>query len=136
MRVALFSPLPRARRGIADYSEALIESLRPLVDLEVFSRADQPFDPARFEVALYHVGNNAFHDFVYETALRHPGVVVMHEPNLHHLIADVTIRRGDWDAYVRECEYQGGERARQYAERVRKLETGPDYEGPHMTRRP
>src|ERR1022692_1277906 len=37
MRVAYFSPLPPARSGIADYSEALIESLRPLVDLEVFS---------------------------------------------------------------------------------------------------
>ena len=54
------------------------------------------------------MGNNGYHDFVYETALRHPGVVVMHESNLHHLIADLTIRRGDWDAYVRECEYNGG----------------------------
>src|SRR5271157_355627 len=135
MRVAFFSPLPPARSGIADYSQALIEHLRPLVELEVFSRGDQAFDPARFDVALYQVGNNGFHDFVYETALRHPGVVVMHEPNLHHLIADLTIRRGDWDAYVRECEYQGGEAARQFAERVRKLEVGPDYEGLPMTRR-
>ncbi len=29
MRVAFFSPLPPARSGIADYSEALIESLKP-----------------------------------------------------------------------------------------------------------
>jgi len=135
MRVAFFSPLPPARSGISDYSQALIDYLRPLVELEVFSRGDQPFDPARFDVALYQVGNNGFHDFVYETALRHPGVVVMHEPNLHHLIADLTIRRGDWDAYIRECEYQGGEAAREFAERVRKLETGPDYEGLPMTRR-
>ena len=72
---------------------------------------------------------------MYETALRHPGVVVMHESNLHHLIADLTIRRGDWDAYVRECEYQGGPAARAFAERVRQLEVGPDYEGVPMTRR-
>jgi glycosyltransferase involved in cell wall biosynthesis/SAM-dependent methyltransferase len=135
MRVAFFSPLPPARSGIADYSEALIESLRPLVDLEVFSSGDQVFDPSRFDLALYHVGNNAWHDFVYETALLHPGVVVMHESNLHHLIADLTIRRGDWDAYVLECEYNGGAAAREFAERVRKLETGPDYEGVPMTRR-
>ena len=44
------------------------------------------------------------HGFVYETALRHPGVVVMHEANLHHLIADLTIGRDDWDAYLAECE--------------------------------
>jgi hypothetical protein len=40
MRVAFFSPLPPARSGIADYSEALIQSLKPLVDLEVFSEAE------------------------------------------------------------------------------------------------
>jgi glycosyltransferase involved in cell wall biosynthesis/SAM-dependent methyltransferase len=135
MRVAFFSPLPPARSGIADYSEALIEPLGRLVDLQVFSRADQPFDPARFDIALYHVGNNPHHEFVYETALRHPGVVVMHESNLHHLIAGITIKRHDWDAYLRECEYQGGPEALAFAERVRRLEVGPDYEGVPMTRR-
>jgi glycosyltransferase involved in cell wall biosynthesis len=135
MRVAFFSPLPPARSGIADYSEALIESLKPLAELEVFSSGSQPFDAARFDIALYHVGNNQHHDFVYETALRHPGVVVMHESNLHHLIADLTIRRGDWDAYVRECEYNGGPQAGEFAGRVRRLEVGPDYEGVPMTRR-
>ena len=135
MRVAFFSPLPPARSGIADYSEALIQSLKPLVDLEVFSGGHQSFDPARFDIALYHVGNNGHHGFVYETALRHPGVVVMHESNLHHLMADLTIKRGDWDAYLRECEYQGGAGALAFAERVRKLEVGPDYEGVPMTKR-
>ena len=135
MRVAFFSPLPPARSGIADYSEALIASLRPLTELEIFSSGTQSFDPTRFDVPLYQVGNNAYHDFVYETALRHPGVVVMHESNLHHLITDLTIRRKDWDAYIRECEYNGGAPARAFAERVRKLEIGPDYEGLPMTRR-
>jgi len=135
MRVAFFSPLPPARSGIADYSEALIQSLKPLVDLEVFSDASRAFDPARFDIALYQLGNNVHHDFVYETALRHPGVVAMHESNLHHLIAELTIKRGDWDAYVRECEYHGGPPAGAYAARVRKLEVGPDYEGVAMTRR-
>src|SRR5690349_5037445 len=135
MRVAFFSPLPPARSGIADYSEALLESLRRVADVEVFSGPDQPFDPARFDTALYQIGNNGFHSFVYEAALRHPGVVVMHESNLHHLMADLTIKRGDWDAYVLECEYNGGAAARAFAERVRKLEVGPDYEGVPMTRR-
>jgi glycosyltransferase involved in cell wall biosynthesis/SAM-dependent methyltransferase len=135
MRVAFLSPLPPARSGIADYSEALIESLKPLVELEVFSGPQQAFDPARYDIALYHVGNNGHHGFVYETALRHPGVVVMHESNLHHLMADLTIKRGDWDAYVRECEYEGGPAALAFAERVRKLEVGPDYEGVPMTKR-
>jgi glycosyltransferase involved in cell wall biosynthesis len=134
MRVAFFSPLPPSRSGIADYSETLIEHLKPLVDLEVFAE-DRPFDRSRFDIALYHLGNNPHHGFVYEAALRHPGVVVMHESNLHHLIADLTIRRDDWDAYLRACEYEGGPEALAHAQRVRALEVGPDYEGLPMTRR-
>ena len=59
----------------------------------------------------------------------------MHESNLHHLIAEITIRRDDWDGYVSEVAYDGGPAARQFAERVRKLEIGPDYEGVPMLRR-
>lgn len=132
MRVAFFSPLPPARSGIADYSEALIDELRHRVELQVFPSAVPGFDA---DIAVYQIGNNGYHDFAYEAALRHPGVVVLHESNLHHLIADITIKRGDWDSYVRECEYHGGPEARAFAERVRKLEVGPDYEGLPMTRR-
>jgi len=135
MRVAFFSPLPPCRSGIADYSATLAEHLRPLADVEVFADGDRPFDPSRFDIALYHLGNNPYHGFVYEAALRHPGVVVMHESNLHHLIADLTIRRNDWDAYLRACEYEGGPDAVAFARRVRALEVGPDYEGLRMTRR-
>jgi glycosyltransferase involved in cell wall biosynthesis/SAM-dependent methyltransferase len=135
MRIAFVSPLPPARSGIADYSEALVASLRHLADLEIISKTGQPFDAQRYDMALYQIGNNGYHDFVYETALRHPGVVVMHESNLHHLLTDLTIRRDNWDAYIEECAYNGGEAARAYAERVRKLEVGPDYEGLPMTRR-
>jgi glycosyltransferase involved in cell wall biosynthesis/SAM-dependent methyltransferase len=135
MRVAFFSPLPPCRSGIADYSETLIEHLKPLVELEVFASADRTSDPACFDIALYHLGNNPYHDFVYEAALRHPGVLVMHESNLHHLIADITIKRNDWDGYLRECEYEGGPEALAYARRVRALEAGPDYDGVPMIRR-
>ena len=62
--------------------------------------------------------------FVYEQALRHPGVVVMHEANLHHLIADLTIKRGDWDAYLAECELNGGAAALAYAKRAHLLRPG------------
>src|SRR5262249_60801440 len=54
---------------------------------------------------------------------------------LHHLIAELTIKRGNWDAYVRECEYNGGAEAGAFAGRVRRLEVGPDYEGLPLTRR-
>jgi glycosyltransferase involved in cell wall biosynthesis/SAM-dependent methyltransferase len=135
MRVAFYSPMPPSPSGIADYSAALADELKQLADVTAFARAEDAFDATRFDIALYQVGNNGCHAFVYEQALRHPGVVALHEANLHHLIADLTIRRGDWDAYVEECEYNGGEEARAFAVRVRKLEAGPDYEGVKMTRR-
>ena len=135
MRVAFFSPFPLSKSGIADYSEAVATSLARLAEVEIFADAGRPFDPDKFDIALYQLGNNPYHAFVYEAALRHPGVAVMHESNLHHLIAEITIKRGDWDAYLRECEYQGGAEALHYAQRVRKLEAGPDYDGVPMTRR-
>jgi glycosyltransferase involved in cell wall biosynthesis/SAM-dependent methyltransferase len=106
-----------------------------LAEVEVFSCAGRGFDPSGFDIALYQIGNNQHHAFAYEEALRTPGVVVMHEANLHHLIAEMTIKRQDWDAYLREVEYDGGPDALAYARRVRALEVGPDYEGVPMLRR-
>jgi len=135
MRVAFFSPLPPSPSGIADYSQALLAPLGRLADVTMFAEAAREFRPQDFDLALYQIGNNPCHDFVYEMALRHPGVVVMHESNLHHLLADITIRRGDWDAYLREIEYNGGATALAHARRVKAGEAGPDYEGLAMTRR-
>ncbi len=136
MRVALFSPLPPAKSGIADYSAALIPSLSRAVDLDAFSERPANFDPARYDICLYQIGNNPHHIVPYEMALENPGVVVLHEANLHHLITDLTIRRNDWPAYLREVEYNGGAEALAYAERhVATLERGPDYDGIPMLRR-
>lgn len=127
--------MPPAKSGIADYSAALVPHLERHAEIEVSAESSRPFDPRRHDIALYQVGNNEFHIHAYETALEHPGVVVLHEANLHHLICDLTIRRQNWDGYVAEAEYNGGEAARARAERARALEAGPDYEGLPMLRR-
>lgn len=130
MRIAFLSPMPPSRSGIADYSAALLEPLSRLADVTV-----NPTSPSDYDLALYQIGNNVYHADAYEQALRTPGVVVLHEANLHHLIAETTIKRGDWDAYLREVEYDGGLEALTFARRVRALEVGPDYEGVPMLRR-
>lgn len=135
MRIAFFSPLPPARSGIADYSATLLESLSRLAQVEAFASAPANFSPRDFDAILYQLGNNPDHSFVYDIAMQHPGTVVLHEANLHHLIADVTIRRGDWDAYFREVEFDGGAEALARAYRVRALEIGPDYDGLPMIKR-
>jgi glycosyltransferase involved in cell wall biosynthesis/SAM-dependent methyltransferase len=135
MRLAYFSPLPPTPSGIADYSDALTQALHPLAETTVFTETQAAFDASGFDRCIYQIGNNPHHAFAYEMALKNPGVVVLHEANLHHLIAEITIRRGDWDAYLRECEYEGGAQARAHAEKVRNLQTGPNYDGVPMLRR-
>ncbi len=126
MRVAFFSPLPPARSGIADYSAALLERLKALTTIHVFERSGSP---AGCDVCVYQLGNNPHHGFVYEAAMQNPGVVVLHEANLHHLIADLTIGRHDWDGYVRAVKQNHGEEAADRAERyVRTLKRAPEYD--------
>ena len=135
MRLALFSPFPPARSGIADYTAALLEPLSRRAEVEVFADSAAGFVSSRFDALLYQVGNNIHHALAYEMALEHPGVVVLHEANLHHLVAEMTIGRNDWDGYLEAVAYEGGEAALAHAQRVRALETGPDYEGLPMLRR-
>jgi glycosyltransferase involved in cell wall biosynthesis/SAM-dependent methyltransferase len=133
MKVAFFSPLPPAKSGIADYSAVLLDHLKQLAVVEAFTSRPAAFDASHFDAIVYQLGNNPHHSFVYEMAMEHPGIVVLHEANLHHLIADLTILRGDWDAYIREVELNAGAEARAYAERyVRTLERGPDYDIPML----
>ena len=135
MRVAFFSPLPPAKSGIADYSAALLSEMRHVSEVQALAEMPAQFTPSDFDACLYQIGNNADHEFCYRAALQWPGVVALHEANLHHLIAEMTIRRGDWDAYLREVESCGGAAALAYAlEHVRTLRRGPDYEGVPMLR--
>ncbi len=57
--------------------------------------------PRGTDVALYHVGNNPdAHGWIVDALRRRRGLVVLHEFVLHHLIAGLTLGRGDPNAYV------------------------------------
>jgi glycosyltransferase involved in cell wall biosynthesis len=91
-----FAPPPDARSGVADYAAALrpaIERLGPL--------------PAR----LYHMGNNQLHAEIYKEALKHSGVVVLHDAVLHHFLLGSLSR----PAYIDEFVYNYGEWRRELA---------------------
>ena len=45
MRVAFFSPLPPTRSGIADYSQALLDPLGRLAEVEIFSHGGSEYQP-------------------------------------------------------------------------------------------
>jgi glycosyltransferase involved in cell wall biosynthesis/SAM-dependent methyltransferase len=103
-RVALFTPLPPSQTGTADYAADLIVELEKLVELQVFERVPRNFKPERFDALLYQIGNNPFHAQIYDLALQHPGVVVLHEVNVHDLVREMT--KGRDEAYFREVVYE------------------------------
>ena len=141
MRLAWFSPLPPQRSGIADYSAELLPHLAEHLDLELFVDEGVKVDPQirarfpvhgdrafpemreRFDAVLYHLGNNVdYHARTWRTMARFPGVVVLHEAMLHHLVRGMTLSRGDLDGYVEEMRYAYGRTGHALARR--SLDTG------------
>jgi glycosyltransferase involved in cell wall biosynthesis len=108
LRVAVWSPLPPSPSGIADYvSEQLPHLAR---SVEVVSVAEDPGEARPdADLDLYHLGNSPAHGYVYRAALSRPGVAVLHDWSLHHLVLAETVERGDVSAYLREMRRAHGE---------------------------
>jgi glycosyltransferase involved in cell wall biosynthesis len=105
VRVAYYSPLPPETSGIADYSALLLPALQERVAVEAARRGRQ----ARGDIALYHIGNNPdAHGWILEQLRREPGVVVLHDFVLHHLVAGMTLGRKDGAAYADALERDAG----------------------------
>ncbi len=106
MRVAYYSPLPPERSGIADYSALLLPALSERLDVVTAARGKKA--PAA-DVALYHVGNDPdAHGWIVDALEERPGVVVLHDFVLHHLVAGMTIGRGDGHGYLDAMERERG----------------------------
>jgi glycosyltransferase involved in cell wall biosynthesis len=106
MRVAYYSPLAPSRSGIADYSTLLLPALRERIDVVV---AEQGRHAPKADAALYHIGNDPdAHGWILDALNKRPGVVVLHEYVLHHLIAGTTIGRGKGRAYLDAMERELG----------------------------
>lgn len=107
MRIGFHAPFPPAPTGVADYAEALAQELARTAQVRRNPRQ-------RCDVELYHLGNNALHSRIYERALAHPGVIVLHDAVLHHFL----LGRLDRRAYVEEFVYNYGAWYEELAERL------------------
>ena len=106
MRVAYYSPMPPSRSGIADYSALLLPALRERVDVVVAKPGRRA---PHADVALYHVGNDPdAHGWIVDALEKKPGVVVLHDYVLHHLVAGITIGRRDGRGYLDAMERELG----------------------------
>lgn len=121
MKIAHFSPLPPQRSGVAAYCAALLPYLAAHAGIDAYStvrtsnaRPIEEFGrPAgrryRYDACLYHMGNHpAYHDAVYATLLRYPGVAVLHDLNLHAFHLQRAPADSHRAGYVREMGYAHG----------------------------
>jgi glycosyltransferase involved in cell wall biosynthesis len=108
VRVAYFSPFPPERTGVADYSALLAPALGSRLDLVVMRRG-RTRAPRGADLCLYHVGNNPdAHAWIVDALRRRPGVVVLHDFVLHHLVAGMTVGRRSGHGYLDAMERDHG----------------------------
>ncbi len=108
MRLAFFTPLPPTPSGIAAYNAELLPHLRHTHDVDVFvdrqPLADelgvhdahdfvwrhrrQPYD-----LTVYQLGNATCHDYMWAYLFRYPGLVVLHDAQLHQARALALTKR-------------------------------------------
>jgi glycosyltransferase involved in cell wall biosynthesis len=120
-RLAWFSPMPPSASGIAAYSAEILPRLRARgLAIDVYVGTDAEIDAADgragaadfvwrhrrapYDLVVYQLGNAACHDYIWGYVFRYPGLVVLHDAQVHQARAQALL--GGWqprrDDYKRE----------------------------------
>ena len=99
MRIALVSPLPPARTGVAEFAARIGRELGRFGQVDLMESADAS-TLAEYDRRLYQIGNNPLHAGAYEAALAVPGVVELHDAVLHHFLLGRLSREEYLDEFV------------------------------------
>lgn len=148
MKIAWASPLPPVASGIADYTwelaphvvrtgvevELYAEShetpdaeIRKQFDVYPLSRLRERVEAGAVDLVVYQLGNHPhYHGEIWDTLCEIPGVVVLHEYMLHHLMRGITLDRGKPQAYLEELRYCAGQSG--YAMGRRFLNSGLPFD--------
>ena len=113
MKIALVSPLPPARTGVAEYASTLQKELSRHARVTAIESPNLS-ELETFHACLYQIGNNQLHANVYEAALRVPGITVLHDVVLHHFM----LGRLSREDYIEEFVFNYGEWLRHFAEEL------------------
>ena len=115
--LAYISPLPPQHSGISFYSSELIEELKDYFKIELIVLNKEEIDQKRFSdftirtveyfvqnstkysKVLYHFGNSSFHSHMFALLKLIPGVVVLHDFYLSHLMYDVSMQKEGLDTF-------------------------------------
>ncbi|MBU1669837.1 MAG: glycosyltransferase family 4 protein [Actinobacteria bacterium] len=155
MKIAYFSPLNPIKSGVSDYSEELLEYLAGFGRIDLFIDDYRPssswlFDCFRIrgyreiydnhgsndhDIHVYHVGNNDIHSYIYGVSQEYPGLVVLHEPMLHHFVFSQTVGNNRVREYLRELDYcYKTDRARIVKTTLEDRDEGSWYDYPLLDR--
>lgn len=99
VRVAWFSPMPPSRSGIAAYSAEVLPLLRERgTEADVFVDANAPdfvWKHRRnpYDLTVFQLGNASCHDYIWAYLFRYPGLVVLHDAQLHQARALALTKR-------------------------------------------
>lgn len=112
MRVAWFSPLPPSQSGIAAYSWEGVGALAARgwsIDLFAPALPDQPCPPGvsayravefvwrhrrhPYDLPVYQLGNSSAHDFQWGYLFHYPGLLVLHDAQVHQARARLLLER-------------------------------------------
>lgn len=124
--VEIWSPWPPQASGVADYAFEQLDVLHqdPELALSLVAEDQDSVDEElrrRYRVIgaeasnpsclrVYHLGNSPAHRWIYREARVIPGVVVMHEWNLHELLLGFAVTANHFDDYRRQMRREHGER--------------------------
>ena len=141
VRIAWFSPLPPVRSGIASVNAALLAQLDAELAIDrfvdapavasarVFNAHDFVWKARRtpYDLVVYQLGNASCHDYMWAYLTAYPGLVVLHDPRLHHARARQLLQGGRADDYRREFWYDHPHAVRDVVEYAVAGLSGPIY---------
>ena len=128
-RLAVFTPLPPCRSGIADYNQAFLPFLSRHFEIDVFVDGNEVADALSacfrifpvsefesmaegYDAILYEFGNSEFHMHMVELLQRHPGVVGLHDAYLSGMIGQFYLPSGDVNGFMQRVDQNHGHLAR------------------------
>lgn len=123
-RIAFLSPLPPQESGIAEYSAELLPHLSREFAIDLFVEPGLNLDDVphlrafraypygdlmgrrdHYATVVYQHGNSALHAHMFELEQHFPGVVVLHDFFLSHLVRHLHLPKGD---FPQELDYSHG----------------------------
>ncbi|PQO28868.1 glycosyltransferase family 4 protein [Blastopirellula marina] len=151
-KLALITPWPDQRTGIADYAFDLAHGLADVgIELDVFTTCTKPSRTISgvriqdidkfpgtfaFDQTVYQMGNcSTFHGEQLPVLFENPGIVHLHDPALHHLIA-FFLYRDDTQDYYRVLRAWYGARVAERVQTFNELNNQGFWDSPHVTEVP